>query len=351
MQRPLHRLLPTPGLCGKLDLNEPETEQIYGESQEGIRTMSEPKINGLRSIELGVHDLQKSAEFYRRIWALEDVSGEGDTLHLRGTSRDHHVLTLRERPRAGLLGVHFSAPDRATVDALHAKAKAMGMKIASPAGDLEKSAGGGYGFGVSTPEGHPIVISSDVADHASAIDDKTRPTKLTHVVLNSADIGNQTSFFIDVLGFKWSDSTQMMDFVRCCSDHHSVALARGKGPSLNHMAYEMPDIDGLMRGAGRVRKSGYEIMWGVGRHGPGSNVFSYFVEPNGFVTEYTTEVEQVDDSYAAHDANWWNEQKVFPCRWQMAGVPSPFARKAMGGELVEEENLRCEQVMAKALGR
>ena len=69
--------------------------------------MTDPRINGLRSIELGVHDLHKSAEFYRRVWALEDVAAEGDTIHLRGTSRDHHVLTLRERPRAGLLGVHF----------------------------------------------------------------------------------------------------------------------------------------------------------------------------------------------------------------------------------------------------
>ena len=116
-------------------------------------------------------------------------------------------------------------------------------------------------------------------------------------MLNSAEVEKQTAFFLDVLGFKWSDSTFMMDFVRCCSDHHSVAFARGNGPSLNHMAYEMPNIDGLMSGAGRVRKSGYEIMWGVGRHGPGSNVFSYFVEPNGFVTEYTTEVDQVDDNY------------------------------------------------------
>ena len=122
------------------------------------------------------------------------------------------------------------------------------------------------------------------------------------MVLNSAEVEKQTAFFLDVLGFKWSDSTFMMDFVRCCSDHHSVAFARGNGPSLNHMAYEMPNIDGLMRGAGRVRKSGYEIMWGVGRHGPGSNVFSYFVEPNGFVTEYTTEVEQVGDNYVGHDA-------------------------------------------------
>ena len=48
---------------------------------------------------------------------------------------------------------------------------------------------------------------------------------------------------------------------------------------------------------------------------------------------------------------WWTEQNVFPCRWNMAGAPSKFARKAMSGELYEEENQRCEQVMAKALGR
>ena len=313
--------------------------------------MTDARINGLRSIELGVHDLQKSAEFYRRVWALEDVSAEGDTIHMRGTGREHHVITLRERPRAGLLGVHFSAADRATVDALHAQAKAMGANVGQAAGSLEASAGGGYGFRVSTPEGHPLSISSDLTLHGEAIDDRSRPTKLTHVVLNSAEVEKQTAFFLDVLGFKWSDSTFMMDFVRCCSDHHSIAFARGNGPTLNHMAYEMPNIDGLMSGAGRVRKSGYEIMWGVGRHGPGSNVFSYFVEPNGFVTEYTTEVEQVDDSYAAHDQKYWKEQNVFPCRWNMAGVPSEFARKAMSGQLYEEENQRCEQVMAKALGR
>src|SRR5437764_12892646 len=91
--------------------------------------MATARIDGVRSIELGVHDLQKSAEFYRRVWALEDVAAEGDTIHLRGTGREHHVITLRERPRAALLGVHFSAPDSATVDALHAQAKAMGAKV------------------------------------------------------------------------------------------------------------------------------------------------------------------------------------------------------------------------------
>src|SRR4029078_9112031 len=176
--------------------------------------MTNARINGLRSIELGVHDLQKSAEFYRKVWALEDVAAEGDTIHLRGTSREPHVVTLRERPRAGLLGVHFSAPDQATVDALHAKAKALGAKVGDAAGALEKSAGGGYGFRGSTPEGHPIVISSDVAAHGDAIEDRSRPTKLTHVVLNSAEVEKQTAFFLDVLGINCCESSMMVEFSR-----------------------------------------------------------------------------------------------------------------------------------------
>ena len=39
--------------------------------------MNSPRIDGLRNVELGVHDLKKSAEFYRKVWALEDVAGEG----------------------------------------------------------------------------------------------------------------------------------------------------------------------------------------------------------------------------------------------------------------------------------
>ena len=51
-----------------------------------------------------------------------------------------------------------------------------------------------------------------------------------------------------------------------------------------------------MRGAGRMKQQGFNVEWGVGRHGPGDNIFSYFIEPNGFVTEYTAEVEQIDEA-------------------------------------------------------
>ena len=317
--------------------------------------MSNAKVTGLRGIELGVTDLHQSAAFYNHVWGLDPVVSENDTIHLRANGGEHHIVTLRERPQAGMLGVHFAVNDRATVDEMHAKAKAFGVAGLSQPADLPRSAGGGYGFAFRTPEGHALNISSDVAQHPNMVNDRSKPTKLSHVVLNSARIDEQTQFFIDLLGFKHSDSTEMMDFIRCCADHHSVAFARGNGPTLNHMAYEVANIDGLMRGAGRVKSSGFNIEWGVGRHGPGDNVFSYFVEPNGFVVEYTTEVEQVDEAtYVGHDAKYWSEFPMRPCRWGMGGHPSNRLRAAMGGDIAvanPEDGKRCEQIMAQKLGR
>src|SRR5262249_50660276 len=261
----------------------------------------------------------------------------GDTMYFRATGGDHHVLTIRERAKPALLGVHFSTTDRATVDQLCGKAKGHGVKVTDEPSPLPASAGGGYGFRFVTPDGLPMSISTDIVQHPNVVLDRSRPTKISHVVLNSARTEEQVPFFIDVLGFKLSDSTQMMEFLRCCADHHSIAIFRNNGPSLNHVAYELPNIDGLMRGTGRLRQNRYEIEWGVGRHGPGNNVFSYFVEPNGFVAEYTTEVDQLDDAtHVAQDPKYWQKLMPGPDRWGIAGPPSNRARAAMSGSLYLE---------------
>ena len=322
--------------------------------------MANSTVTGVRSIELGVRDLHQSAEFYTKVWALEEVSAAGDTMHFRATGGEHHVLTIRERPQASLLGVHFAAADRGAVDQLCAKAKGYGVAIADEPVPLDASAGGGYGFRFETPDGLPMTISSDSAQHPDVVVDRSRPTKISHVVLNSARTDDQVPFFIDVLGFKLSDSTHMMEFLRCSADHHSIAIFRNNGPSLNHVAYELPNIDGLMRGAGRLKRSGFDVEWGVGRHGPGSNVFSYFIEPNGFVAEYTTELDQLDDAtHVPQDASYWQKIMPNPDRWGLAGPPSNRMRAAMSGALYLGErelsnalagDARCEDIIGRKLG-
>lgn len=100
---------------------------------------------------------------------------------------------------------------------------------------------------------------------------------------------------------------------------------------MNHTAFEVPSHDALMQGAGRMRQKGFDVGWGVGRHGPGNNVFTYFLEPNGLVIEYTAEVEQVDDSYKMGTPEDWAKRVQGPDRWGFSDPPSALMRTAMGG--------------------
>jgi len=105
--------------------------------------MTNSRVTGVRSVELGVRDLHQSAEFYTKVWALEEVCAEADCMYFRATGGEHHVLTIRERPKPALLGVHFAANDRAAVDALCAKAKSYGVDIERVPAPLDR---GGKSF-------------------------------------------------------------------------------------------------------------------------------------------------------------------------------------------------------------
>jgi catechol-2,3-dioxygenase len=307
------------------------------------------RVTGLRGLEFAVFDLDESAAFYKKAWALEEVSRGDGKLYMRGAGKEHHILTLHEKPRAGLVSVNFAAPDRYAVDALHARAKAMACDVVSAPQAISKEAGGGYGFEVKTPEGHLLRISNDVMSHDKALGDEGRPTVLNHVVLNSADQETQMRFFFDVLGFKFSDCNGFMNFIRCSANHHAIAFAQSQGPSFNHAAFEMTNVQSLMEGVGRMRMADQEVGWGVGKHaGPGRNVFAYFVDPNGFTIEYTTDVDQVDDSYESHGGDYWASLPLKPCAW--AGdktVPKDWLRYAMSGKDIEDRNAKCDDVISK----
>jgi catechol 2,3-dioxygenase len=157
-----------------------------------------------------------------------------------------------------------------------------------------------------------------------------RPTRLSHVNINSVDTDATARFFIDVLGFRLTDRSKIMAFVRCNSDHHAVVIADAAVNGLNHVAFMMPSLEGVMRGSGRMVDHGYPIGWGVGRHGPGDNVFAYFVDPFGIVIEYTAEVLQVDESYRVGGPADWTWP---PGRTDHWGIAPPKSEAVKHGQV------------------
>lgn len=157
---------------------------------------------------------------------------------------------------------------------------------------------------VTFPDGEQFRFLTGCAD-VPAASGHDATVKLTHVVLNARDAEYSAKLAEDVLGFTVSDRTKGMVFVRCNNAHHSIAFARAGYTSLNHIAFEMDDIDAVMRGIGRMRDAGFVPAWGPGRHGPGANVFAYFIAPFGAVVEFSTAVEQVAPDYRVGTPDDW----------------------------------------------
>ncbi|MET0292310.1 MAG: VOC family protein [Steroidobacteraceae bacterium] len=256
------------------------------------------RVTDVRFIGYGVPDLDAERAFYIGKWGLELVSERGDAVWLKSAGHDeHHVVRLHRAAAVGTEVIAFSTGTRADVDALHRRAEGAGLRIVHAPRELV-GPGGGYGFRFFSPDGLPLEVSSDVSrgtarplSHGDGL-----PVRISHIVLHSPNPRDLAQFFVEVLGFRVSDWLgDFMCFLRCDSAHHRVAILPGP-PCLNHVAYDMTGIDGMMSGIVRLRRVDVPVAWGPGRHTAGNNTFSYFVTPNGCTVEYTAELEQVDDA-------------------------------------------------------
>lgn len=272
----------------------------------------------LRSAELEVTDRATAVEFLKHPWGLIDAGSRDNTTYLRGTEDHAYVIAMKQANADVLASATFTG-SRAEIEALFGRVQKAGMRHTAWVDEYDEP-GRGAGFGVEGPEGQPwrFVAEKDRTEKLPA--DATRPLQLAHVVFNTLDRETATQTLVDVFGFKLSDRTRTMNFIRCNSLHHSVAYVGSTISSLNHIAFEMVGLEAVMRGIGRVMDTGRMPAWAPGRHGPGNNVFAYFIAPFGACVEYTADVQRVDDNYRTGQPEDW---KWPPNRIDQWGVARP----------------------------
>jgi catechol 2,3-dioxygenase len=259
------------------------------------------------------------------VWHLDVVAEERGIVYFRATGAHFHVLSLRAASAgdAGLIRIVLQADDRLATDRIYEHVLSRSQVVDGAPRPI-RGPGGGYGFGFKDPEGRNFAVVSDVAEHADRAPRADRPTKISHVNLNCRDSDATFEFMSTVLGFKLSDQTRQFRFIRCNPDHHSLVLGFNDNANLNHIAFEMPDLDSVMRGVGRMRDHGHAVEWGPGRHGPGNNVFAYFCGPGELPLEYTGEMQQVGDDHRVRKPEEWTWP---PGRLDHWGItPGPSAR-------------------------
>jgi catechol 2,3-dioxygenase-like lactoylglutathione lyase family enzyme len=249
------------------------------------------------------------------------------------------VLHVTELGEAGFAGVAFRAESLADLERL---AVAEGARV-KPL-DLP---GEGSVVSLTDPDGHrvdvvagqapadPLAVAVAQAWNRSGVHERLRATKriaagaatvarLGHVVLNVSNFRTSEAWYKERLGLITSDEIRLSPelaigaFLRCdrgeaLTDHHTVFLMQSpKGPGFNHAAYEVADLDDLMRGHQRLADAGRHAEWGVGRHILGSQVFDYWRDPWGHTLEHWTD----GDLFTAADgSNIASVQDLLGVQW------------------------------------
>ena len=290
------------------------------------------KIQDIRHVGLLSPAIAAHTDYYLEVWGLQSAGEDRHARYLRAASTEHHILSLHPADRRGLHHLAFSLDGRAAVDAAAVELERRGTTLVAQPGDLSEP-GGGYGLRFLDPENRCIELSAGVAEHPNGWSTgKVAPRRLCHVGLNTPWFEQIVEFYTDFLGFRVSDwNEDQMAFLRCDRRHHVIVFSRADYASVNHVAYVMANVDDVMKGVSNLRARGQEPDWGPGRHGPGNNIFCYYKDPAGYVNEFSSDIEFIEDE-ATHKPAVWRRVPETADLWGTAGVPSPDVRKAMAGD-------------------
>lgn len=147
------------------------------------------------------------------------------------------------------------------------------------------------------PDGNRMVFSGPQPGAAPRTGGTLPPATLQHFALRTQRIDEMLAFYATQLGFVVSDRVEddsgalKACFLRTDRLHHAMALFAAPVTCFDHQSFETPTWNDLKTWADSMGEKRVVIVWGVGRHGPGNDVFFMVKDPDGNLVEISSEIE------------------------------------------------------------
>jgi len=279
------------------------------------------KVTDLAYGRLRAPDLDAAEEFLTN-FGMVRAERTPSALYMRGTDPAHHIH-VTEKGDAGFVGFAYHA---ASLDDLKRVSKAPG---ASAVESIDEP-GGGKRVRLKEPNGYqievlygvkklklipvkrqPLNMGKDALKRAGQVmrlpAGASRVKRIGHGVMAAPDVKATVAWFRETLGFICSDdvyegskdnligSFNRFDRGSTYVDHHAFFCIRNDRAGLNHLSYEVQDIDDVFMGHEHMQRLGkYEHMWGIGRHLLGSQIYDYWSDPWGRVHEHWSDTDRLN---------------------------------------------------------
>jgi catechol 2,3-dioxygenase-like lactoylglutathione lyase family enzyme len=269
-----------------------------------------PLIRQMGYVVVATPDPQGSARDLSDIVGLRIASEKAGAVYLTSNAKACEVAFVKgDRP--GIRAVGLEAIDESAVDEILARSKADNLEILSdvPLVDCAKRA-----VRIRTPFGPILEVHTAVERQQhrgpNLLSHGHHVRRLDHVNLRANDPRAFYDFMTSFMGMKLSDRTTNFERAWYRAEdgfHHTIAAAPGEG--IHHYGFDAYGVVDLASVADNLVVRGRELLWGVGRHGPGNNIFSYYLDPNGVVVEVSYGMERIDNDDVYVPGNWAFDSK------------------------------------------
>lgn len=276
--------------------------------------MSHIKVEDIAHVRFSAPDLNQMSKFLEEFGLMPYLADDG-ALYARGTGIAPfiHATSLGA---SGFTAVGFRASSVADLEILARAEYKSVERLVTP--------GGGSVVRLSDPDGYVVEVvagqtpvSAVPADPGSLRNTAAsrarlnRPVRvvagpatvarLGHAVLGVKDFRTSEQWYKSRFGFITSDEIEVAPgvsigaFLRCdlgaaLTDHHTLFMLQSpQPPAFMHAAFEVANLDDLMRGHAHLAATGRKARWGVGRHILGSQIFDYWEDPWGHELEHWTD--------------------------------------------------------------
>lgn len=265
-------------------------------------------------------DLDVAEEFLTN-FGMVRAARTKSALYMRGTDPAHHIhVTELGEPK--FVGLAFTAANEEDLQ------RAAEIDGASPIEAIDEP-GGGKRVRLTDPLGYQVEVVHGIEKLAPlpvcrlAMNDgpaglkrkgelmriargPSQVKRIGHGVIMSTQFPKVLAWYRETLGLISSDdiyvgerSNVVASFNRCDRgeeyvDHHVFFCMQGEKNGLNHLSFEVQDIDDVMVGHEHLRARGYKHMWGIGRHVLGSQIYDYWQDPWGRVHEHWTDSDRLN---------------------------------------------------------
>jgi catechol 2,3-dioxygenase-like lactoylglutathione lyase family enzyme len=289
-----------------------------------VPPIGDPLVRRIGHIGLRVADLDRSVEFYSAILGLRETERAGRVSYLTCNAR-HHELVLIQSRVAGYDHVALEVGDLDALDRAQAILRGAGADI----GRSEDEPGVGRTLAFFGPERHRFKLFCGIEQDLSLAPPAgaDAPESFEHITLKVRKLHAMESL-IEQLGFVCSDRMgRLASWYRCDERHHGIGLSLAP-TKLHHYAWGTLSLDAMGRIADRLTARGQKLVWGPGRHGPGNNMFIYFLDPDGFMVEVCADLALVGPDHDYVPSRWpsrpsslsrWGS--IPPIRFLHTGVP------------------------------